>query len=235
LWRDVTLKSPGNARGWTNYGAVLLGRGSSARALEAFERARALAPAYPWLELNLALARAARNEDVLAQAHFERALELDPRLAPAHYEYARFLLDRSRGPAALEHLLRAVAVAPAHRDARTMLAHFHAALGEREALEALVRGTLEIAPGDRVAEAYLRGDVPFPVPEPSAAAHAAVGFERARHERWLDAAALFRRAVELDPGSASARSALDSSLAHLGFDGDTPETPKGRMSPFPVD
>ncbi len=34
LWKDVTIKSPKNGRGWMNYGLVLMGRGEYTKALE---------------------------------------------------------------------------------------------------------------------------------------------------------------------------------------------------------
>ena len=44
LWHDVTIKSPNNGRGWSNYGASLVNKQDFTRALPLLERAEQLQP-----------------------------------------------------------------------------------------------------------------------------------------------------------------------------------------------
>src|SRR6185369_4084878 len=55
LWRDVTLKSPGNARGLMNYGLTQMARGDYAAARDYFDRSARLNPDYSFLEINLGI------------------------------------------------------------------------------------------------------------------------------------------------------------------------------------
>ncbi len=115
LWRDVTIKSPRNGRGWMNYGVSQMSAGHLDRALESFNRAATLLTNYPWLEINLGIAHGALHHDAEAAAHFRRALAIDPRLADAYSYYARWLRSEGHADQAAALLESAAAVDPSFR------------------------------------------------------------------------------------------------------------------------
>src|SRR5208337_4811990 len=63
LWRDVTVKSPQNPRGLSNYGNLLLSAGDFAGGLPYLERAQALQPEDAVIEVRLANAYAGVGRD----------------------------------------------------------------------------------------------------------------------------------------------------------------------------
>jgi tetratricopeptide (TPR) repeat protein len=103
LWRDVTEKSPGNGRGWMNYGVTLMARSDYAGAVAAFNRALPLTPNYHLLEINLGVAYGGLRRPVDAEQHFLRAISLQPADWRSHLHYARWLAGFGRGPDALAH------------------------------------------------------------------------------------------------------------------------------------
>ena len=101
LWRDVVAKSPGNGRGWMNYGVTLMARGDYTGAVAAFKRGLPLTPNYHLLEINLGVAYGALGLPVDAEEHFRRAITLQPADWRSHLHYARWLATVGRGPEAL--------------------------------------------------------------------------------------------------------------------------------------
>src|SRR5207237_9819011 len=81
LWADVVSKSPSNGRGLMNYGLSQMQHGRYARAKALFTKAQTLAPNYPVLEVNLGLVSAAMGDELAAERHFARALQLEPNYA----------------------------------------------------------------------------------------------------------------------------------------------------------
>ena len=90
LWADVVAKSPGNARGWMNYGVSLLRARQPASASAALDRARELAPGNALIEANSGYARLALADSAAAEVHFARAAEL-ARRDPAGQQAPRVL------------------------------------------------------------------------------------------------------------------------------------------------
>jgi tetratricopeptide (TPR) repeat protein len=217
LWADVVRKSPQNGRALMNYGLALMQRGRLREALAYYERARIFTPNYTHLEVNLAIVKSALGDDAAAEGHFRRALELEPRFARGRLFFARWLLRQGRGPEALAHLQTSIKIAPGDVDARVLLLGLQAAVGDAAALESLARATLDIAPTDETARAYLRGGVPFQVAEETAVAYETLGRSKIMQEEWLDAAVVYRRALSLDRSSAVSWNNLGWALARLGF------------------
>ncbi len=217
LWRDVTEKSPRNGRGQMNYGLALMARGRFEQALARFERAEKLTPNYSLLEVNLAIVHSQLGRDKVAGRHFQRALQLQPRCASCRFFYARWLTGKARAPEALDHLRKALEISPGEAGARKLYTRLLAVLGDRPALAAAVQRTLEINPADRVATAYSQGRIPFEVPEETAAAYAELGLAKIGSKDWLDAGAIYRQALSLDPASAVGWNNLGWALGNLGF------------------
>ena len=217
LWRDVTEKSPRNGRGQMNYGLALMSRGEYQKALKRFERAEALTPNYSLLQVNLAIVHSRLGRDEVADQRFRRAIRLQPRCASCRFFYGRWLTDKARAPEALGHLRKALEISSSDAGTRTLYTRLLAVLGDRPALAAAAKRTLEIHPGDRIAAAYARGQVPFEVSQETAAAYFALGLELIGRKAWLDAGAVYRHALSLNPSSAVGWNNLGWALGNLGF------------------
>lgn len=150
LWADVVVKSPKNGRGWMNYGLTQMRKGETQKAKELFERAAALVPNYPVLEINRGIVRGVLREPD-AERYFLRALELAPEYAPAHYYYARHLIASGKGNDALRELQTAIRIDGGDPNPRHELMNLLAAKGDREGEKRLALETLALGRDD---EAY---------------------------------------------------------------------------------
>jgi protein O-mannosyl-transferase len=121
LWRDVTTKSPNNSRGLMNYGNTLMAKGDFNTALDYFHRALGLAPRYPVLFVNLAIAEAATGQTALAEQHFKEAMRLAPFSPDSYTFYARYLLSHSRSQEADTLIHSALSLSPTDVSARDLL------------------------------------------------------------------------------------------------------------------
>jgi Flp pilus assembly protein TadD len=122
LWRDVTSKSPNNARGLMNYGNTLMAKGDFSGALDYFHRAQKLAPQYPVLLINLAIAEDATGQSAIAEHRFKEALRLAPTSPDSYSYYARFLLAQSRATEAMSLLRTAKGLSQSDLTVRQVLA-----------------------------------------------------------------------------------------------------------------
>jgi len=122
LWRDVTIKSPNNSRGLMNYGNTLMAKGDYTGALDYFHRALKLAPQYPVLFVNLAIAEGATNQSTLAEQHFKEAMRLAPSSPDSYSYYARYLLAHGRAEQADTLIRSALSISPTDVTARELLA-----------------------------------------------------------------------------------------------------------------
>ena len=217
LWRDVVEKSPANGRAWMNYGLTQMAQGKYAEAKRLFEQAAVYTPNYPYLETNLGIVTDQLGESVLAEQHFLRALQLQPDFVEGHHFYARWLVDQGRAPEAIPHLQRAIALSPGLPASRTLLMHLYFAQGADAALPTLVRETQAILPTDPIALAYANGMLPphLRVPNPQTYYdHGVMLTQRGHH---LDAALVYRQALQFTPESADIYNNCGWSLAKLGF------------------
>lgn len=160
LWYDVTLKSPRNGRGLMNYGLTQMEKGDYVRALSYFTRALEFSPDYYVLEINLGIANGALNNDVEAERHFARSIELAPQDAQALYFYASWLRDRGRYTEAIQNLNYNIENNPAYLDARYLLMWIYHDLGDNYALQQTANALLAQFPSDAVAQTWLAGKTP---------------------------------------------------------------------------
>jgi tetratricopeptide (TPR) repeat protein len=204
LWGDVVAKSPGNGRAWMNFGLTQMGRGDYAGAKNSFDRAAVLVPAYSVLYINLGVDTAALGDQVTAERHFRRALELNAD-ANSHYFYARWLVQRGRAPEAIPHVTAALRLSPAFGEARALLLRLAAATGSPD-LAALQAEMLAINPDDHTLATYASYDAAFKA-----------GVDAMARKDWLAAARANREALRYNAESADAKQNLGSSLRQLGF------------------
>lgn len=148
LWKDVTDKSPKNARGLMNYGLSLMKKGEIARAEDHFRKGLALWPHYPYLHINMAIAQFAQQRVDSAEIHFRKALELAPALPEAYYYYAASLTNLGREEEAIGLLQQCLQLAPAHAEARQLLMLLYYNRLEFDKLKSLAEKTLTILPDD---------------------------------------------------------------------------------------
>lgn len=148
LWKDVTEKSPKNARGLMNYGLSLMKTGEIAQAENYFKKGLALWPHYPYLHINMAIAQFAQQRVDSAEIHFRKALELAPALPEAYYYYAASLTNLGREEEAIGLLQQCLKLAPAHAEARQLLMLLYYNRSEFDKLKSLAEETLNILPDD---------------------------------------------------------------------------------------
>jgi protein O-mannosyl-transferase len=126
LWHDVTIKSPGNGRGWMNYGLTQMEKGDYQKAIRCLEKALMLAPAYAYLHVNLGVLKEAMNQPEEAERYFKNALRLDPNNPEGYYYYARWLSTRKRDHEAIAFLEKTIRISPGHGSAKSLLNEIHA-------------------------------------------------------------------------------------------------------------
>ena len=155
LWRDVIAKSPGNGRAFMAYGTSLMDNGDSAAALPYFERASALRPSDPRIEVNLGVVNGNLNRPAEAERHFQRAIELDPKQGELYLYYARWLNAVARASEAVGALNLALSLNPTYMDARYLLLQVYADHGLWSLLKSFGEECLKLAPDDPTVLNYL--------------------------------------------------------------------------------
>jgi tetratricopeptide (TPR) repeat protein len=216
LWADVTAKSPGNGRGWMNYGLALMARGQLEKARECYERAALLRPNYWALEINRGIVEDALGNPAAAEPHFKRAIDLGPGQPDTHYFFARWLARTGRGPDATEHLRTAVRLSPGAASARSLLMDLLAAVGDSTAAAVLAREALEAEPSNARARAYLEGGHPSEFGA-DAAARRQAGIALGQQGDYVASALAYRAALALDPSDADALNNLGWTMGKLGY------------------
>ncbi|MFN8309131.1 MAG: tetratricopeptide repeat protein [Chitinophagales bacterium] len=114
LWKDVTIKSPKNARGLMNYGNALMGRGSYDSAQIYFDRAKAEWPYYSYIYVNLGVLNTARNNFKDAESNYRYAIQLTPGNPNAYMYYAQMLMRAGRYNEAMQNVDSGLVRSPQH-------------------------------------------------------------------------------------------------------------------------
>ena len=206
-YRNARLLAPDDAR-WPYYlGHLYKNKGDPASAAKSFEETLRLrpsdAPTMVWLG-NVYLDQ---NRPAAAEPLFAKALSIQPRSVAALFGLGRAALARHDYVRAAEQMEEALAL-----DQRASIIHYPLAMAYRGL------GDLEKA------ELHLRrrSEASVSTPDPlmlelgglveSAAAYEIRGIGALERGQWPDAAAHFRRGVELEPGKASLRHRLATAL-----------------------
>ena len=156
LWRDVTLKSPHDARGLINYAVVQWEHGRFAESVAYLEAAATL-PSAPrgLIELNLGIALAGLERDQEAERHFQEAIRLQYGDARCHSRYADWLWKHGREQEAIRQLTLASDLNPAAVDSVYLLMRIFGHRGSWAVVERLANWLLQRFPGEDNAKAYL--------------------------------------------------------------------------------
>jgi protein O-mannosyl-transferase len=222
LWRDVANKSPGNGRGWMNYGLAQMASGRLDAAMACFDRAMKLVPEYSYLYVNRGIALAAEGRTAAAEASFRTGVRLAGASAEPYYYYARFLRDQGRPAEALATVRRAIAVSPAHLESRHLLLELLAQAGRAQDLHRAAAATLALWPDDTVARRWLTAPVAAPqAPGAPPAGETAEGdlaesLALYRAGRFADSIAASRAALRLRPSYAEAYNNICAAYNSLG-------------------
>jgi len=167
------------------HGMLLLDRGDIELAVDALERACALAPGLPLCHSNLGVAydRIGRVEE--GNAEFEIAIALDPSLAEPHHNIAVAARRDGDFERAARELRAAIALAPRKSSFRMELGGLLEQRSEFDGAEEMFRSAVGL-PDDEWGASLAYGD-----------------FLR-RRKRYSDAVAAYQRVEELRPGSTGA-------------------------------
>ncbi|HEV3118214.1 MAG TPA: tetratricopeptide repeat protein, partial [Gemmataceae bacterium] len=176
LWHDVTIKSPNNGRGWSNYGGSLVNKQDFAGALPLLERAEQLRPYDSVVQLNLGVTYDGLRRDAEAERHFRQALSVAPGMPDPPLYYARWLESKHRLAEAQAQAEAAVQANPRAFFARYLLLKIYSQQKNRPAFDNLMQDSLRLAYNDETARRYLqersnaekRDAAGAPAPPPSA-------------------------------------------------------------------
>lgn len=123
LWKEVTEKSPGNGRGWMNYGLAIMGRPyvneTLARhnldsAILCFQKGLTIYPNYSYLHINMGIATTRTGDTKAAETHYLQAVNNDPYNPECYYFYGLFLVQMNRANEAITMLQKGLQVSPSH-------------------------------------------------------------------------------------------------------------------------
>ncbi|MES2591410.1 MAG: tetratricopeptide repeat protein [Bacteroidota bacterium] len=156
LWRDVTIKSPKNARGLMNYGLSRMGKGDYVEAEKCFTKAIAMWPYYYSLHINMGVLKNATGDKVSAEQYFKSATEFSPNSPDPWFFYGNFLSQQLRYTEAIPMLAKCVELSPASIGARSVLMKAYNDTGEWDKLNTIAQGTLQIMPNNNEAMEYLK-------------------------------------------------------------------------------
>jgi len=196
LWHDAATRNPGNARGLMNYGVALMAKGDLSGALDYFHRARALAPQYPVLLINLAIAEATTKQLPQAEQHFREALQLAPSIPDSYTYYARWLLSQNRVAEASSLLHRALEFSPTDLTAQELLAQ---AEGRTPGATLTAESYLALGLRYYVEERYA---------ESITASRSALALRPGYAEAWNNIGAVYNRLRRYEKGIAACKEAL---------------------------
>jgi tetratricopeptide (TPR) repeat protein len=195
-YQAVSLKPIwANPTNQLSLGNALIEQGKLPEAIECYERAVQLDPAFYSAHYNLGVALT-QAKDPAAIAAFNRALEINPDHAESHFAVARLLEDSGDLSTALTHYQRSASLDP-----NSAAAHYALA----EALLKLRHWQAAIAPCQRAIELN---------PE-FAWAHHYLGYALLKQSQWQAATVALHRAIELNPDSPWTYYHLGTAYSHL--------------------
>jgi Flp pilus assembly protein TadD len=176
--------------------------------------------AYGHFQLGYAYTALKRGDE--AQAEYERAIALDPKMPEAYLNLGILLMDKRQYAAAVAPLSKVVDLLPAQSRPRSLLAVAQDRSGDQEGAARSFEGVLHLDPNDVTANQYL-GDIDLRRGKPAEAGsrfrHALelrpdapeilLGLAQSLEaQNKLEAAAAYRKYLDVVPGDSGARARL---------------------------
>ncbi len=155
LWKDVTEKSPKNARGLMNYGLSQMSKGNYPEAEKYFLQALSMWSNYSFLYVNLGVLKEATGDIISSENYFKSAIQCGANYPDTWYFYGKFLNHQKRYEEAISDLTKTIELSPAHIGARSELMNVYNATENWDKLNELAQNTLQIIPGNPEALRYL--------------------------------------------------------------------------------
>lgn len=213
-YRNAKRLMPNDHRWPYLLGLLFRQEGRAEEAVGQFEEALKLRPDYLPALVNTGTLKLQRSEAKEARAIFSRALEVDERCTAARYGLGQVALSERDYPAAVKFLERALLEAPGANRIHYALGMAYRGMGETEkAREHLQKqGPVGVTVADPLADELketVRGE----------RLHLLRGRAAFNVRRFAEASAAFKKAVEANPVSVTARINLGSSLAEMGDEG----------------
>jgi len=151
FWQDVTEKSPRNAHAFIGYGAALSAEGLTDQGYDQLVHAAQLADKSgnnAQDQLDLSRAFDLLDKDKEAEAHFRRAVDIDPNYGPAWSGYSQWLMMRQRAREAEKAAQRAVRINPWNTEAQHTLMQYYSARSDWANLKKTGEAVLRVDPTD---------------------------------------------------------------------------------------
>lgn len=146
LWRDATIKSPGNGRAWMNYGVAQMSNNELKGAEASFTKAKAAMPGYDLVYVNLAILKQTENDTAKAEQLFKTAIATNANDADPWYFYGRFLNDQGRFGEAVNCLKKAMTISPGNLRTRLLLMNIYQRTTNWADLQQLVQASQQLFP-----------------------------------------------------------------------------------------
>jgi len=224
MWRDVIAKRPYNHRAHNNLAKALHTQGELDEAIEHYRASLRLSPRYATAYNNLGVALAAQGNTFEAVEHYEQALRIQPDWAEAHNNLGLALAQRGRLEDAADSYRRAIDAKPSYADAHYNLANTLLRMGRTDLAIEHYNKALQYRPDYLDAHCNLATALMSQEKTTQAQRHYAAALRIAfrlgdefRAQGNIDAAAaVHRKAVQIDPNSAKAHYLLGLDLADLG-------------------
>ena len=236
IWPDTVAKRPANTRAQCYYGDVLAAEGRFTEALLHYDEAiRLELPATTRGDRNIfgdilvnsgnVLRALGRQEEAVKR--YEDALRVDPGLAAAHFNLGCVHLQAGRLAEAVDRFEQALKIDPNYVEAHASvgsalllegrtdeaLTHYETALRLDPSANARKNLGVALFFVRRLPEAVAQLEEAVRLEPDFAKAHEFLGDALSAQGRKAEAAAHYRRALQIDPGSEHARRALESLAA----------------------
>jgi Flp pilus assembly protein TadD len=208
LWYDVTIKSPGNGRGLMNYGTTQMAKGDFKRALEYFNRAKALYPYYHTLFINIAIAEGATGHPVEAERDFRDALSMSPSSPDSYIFYGRWLVENGRKSEAIPLLQKALALSPADATAQGFLRKASGSESAADSSSYYLNQSAQAYKNGDFQQAIRMGEEAIRLQPDNAEAWNNIGAAYNAMGQYTTAAAALKEAIRQKPGMTLARNNL---------------------------
>ncbi|PKV49794.1 tetratricopeptide repeat protein [Aquimarina sp. MAR_2010_214] len=159
LWKDVTIKSPKNARGLMNYGITKMEKGDYDSAEVYFKKALIIKPYYPFLHINLGILYSSKGNKTIAEEYYKKATEYGVKYYSSWFYYGKFLWQENRNQESIEKLSKSLELSPNSIETRIILMENYLELEDWRNLNKIASSTLEIDRNNNRVQLFLLASI----------------------------------------------------------------------------